>query len=344
MVGGRRALAIVAVLSCAHACVEETRNLGPGSQTCTEWMNAHGMLCSVSATIFTCCNLCKTGIEKVDSLWRQQVRPGPGLVQKVAPGPELVQNVDSRTGLVIIVHGIAYRGCGRGCQTASSSTYEQSRAFKTFQQHVLMPAIASGWNVSLAIDVVLEPQHVQHWHRLTSSLAKSFPIYLNDGPNYRGSSQLASTRTTLNWCMNAMAAAGDSNARGALLLIRVDLMIRKPLPMPMPNDRDERVIVPFRMLGLSSTPNCASKKMSTSDTIIWVPRAARPVAERCLWRQTDAISLDTLCHPDLRFFSPTTNADPNSEVAWNDIYYMIGRNQSTEAWPLFCRPGAGVRL
>jgi hypothetical protein len=141
------------------------------------------------------------------------------------------------------------------------------------QQNVVVPATAIGWRVGLAIDVVLPPQLHGAWQQVKSASGLHAAAIERLSENLRASSQSESFADSLEWASRTLAAEGE--ARSAVLITRVDLVLRRPLPLPAPPDVPGKLIMPFREIkaksreGRQGYGRCL---VSWSDPIIYVPR------------------------------------------------------------------------
>ena len=190
----------------------------------------------------------------------------------VAPGKFL---------LLILLRGAAFRHGSRTSSRDRLTAYnavnpasgEQLVALTSLQQNVVVPATAIGWRVGLAIDVVLPPQLHGAWQQVKSASGLHVAAIERLSENLRASSQSESFADSLEWASRTMAADGE--ARSAVLITRVDLVLRRPLPLPAPPDVPGKLIMPFREIkaksreGRQGYGRCL---VSWSDPIIYVPR------------------------------------------------------------------------
>ena len=190
----------------------------------------------------------------------------------VAPGKFL---------LLILLRGAAFRHGSRTSSRDRLTAYnavnpasgEQLVALKSLQQNVVVPATAIGWRVGLAIDVVLPPQLHGAWQQVKSASGLHAAAIERLSENLRASSQSESFANSLEWASRTLAAEGA--ARSAVLITRVDLVLRRPLPLPAPPDVPGKLIMPFREIkaksreGRQGYGRCL---VSWSDPIIYVPR------------------------------------------------------------------------
>ena len=183
--------------------------------------------------------------------------------------------------LLILLRGAAFRHGGRTSSRDGLTAYnavnpasgEQLVALKSFQQNVVVPATAIGWRVGLAIDVVLPPQLHGAWQQVKSASGLHAAAIERLSENLRASSQSESFANSLEWASRTLAAEGA--ARSAVLITRVDLVLRRPLPLPAPPDVPGKLIMPFREIKAKSrdgTQGNGRCLVSWSDPIIYVPR------------------------------------------------------------------------
>ena len=183
--------------------------------------------------------------------------------------------------LLILLRGAAFRHGGRTSSRDGLTAYnavnpasgEQLVALKSFQQNVVVPATAIGWRVGLAIDVVLPTRLHGAWQQVKIASGLHATAIERLGENLRAGTQSESLAESLQWVSRTMPAEGE--ARSAVLITRVDLVLRRPLPLPAPPDVPGKLIMPFREIkaksrdGRQGNGRCL---VSWSDPIIYVPR------------------------------------------------------------------------
>ena len=267
----------------------------------------------------------------------------------------LVAADDARdsNGLVILLRGMTFRAGGNegqkqwsGSETngVSASQAPQGTALTSFAQHVLAPSARARWNVSLFVDAVVPSVHVKAWNKMLGVILGHAVSGSRVATTYRTAKQGDSVRDSLSWI--AALAPDVWDARGALLLARVDLVFKTDLPLPAAPDPDTRLIMPFAHLEFSREEGRCI--LGHSDTVIWVPRAADAAVARflaCVGCHNSLHSIAMFTGKEalgkrsdkagsgVRTFFPEANADADSSASLNPLYYIIGRPQSTRVVP-----------
>ena len=140
-------------------------------------------------------------------------------------------------GLVILLHGLAFRSSGKAPQDnnaplhASATRNEQFNALQSFQQHVMAPAAARGWSVLLASDLVMPQAQQTLWTKVCHHSGVK-PTHQRIRSSYGFNLQTDTVKDSLAWVTRVAPEAWSM--RGALLLVRVDLVLRRPLQLPPP--------------------------------------------------------------------------------------------------------------
>ncbi len=238
------------------------------------------------------------------------------------------------TGLIILLRGLAFRSGGRapqfrsGALSTGGTIGTQLWALRSLKQNAIESATSAGWTVTLAMDVVVPSHRVQEW-RAACSQARVFEkvarVLERISPAYRHDFQSSSILDGVEWL--AGQAPDEFAMRGALLLMRVDLVLRQPLPLPRPPDSDSRPIVPFAYVESNKDGGCTKQY---ADTIIYVPTQGYEPFKRLLTsRKSNSLhALAAAFNNDVRLFAPDANAEADASVHWNPLYSMIGRPEA----------------
>lgn len=79
--------------------------------------------------------------------------------------------------------------------------------------------------------------------------------------------------------------------------------------------------------GATAPPKCVR---SFADAIMYIPQAVHATTIHAYITKRSHNSFHSLFAPNsTKLFAPQVNANPNSELAWNPVYYIIGRPNST---------------
>ena len=189
--------------------------------------------------------------------------------------------------------------------------------------HVVVPAERNGWSLSLALHVFAPPRHVDallaHFAELQMSPAAIRNHTAPDEP-----SQLASWATSLQWAGRKTPAQWS-----AMLILRLDLALKQPLPLPAPCGIGHTILAAFQQsFAFGSHNNEGQPRIA--DVLLFVPRVRHAELLAALKRvkNTKAV-LHDLCNwvDDVGFmFSP--GHDANSEKEWNPLYRITGRPEA----------------
>lgn len=189
--------------------------------------------------------------------------------------------------------------------------------------HVVVPAERNGWSLSLALHLFAPPRHVDallaHFAELQMSPAAIRNHTAPDEP-----SQLASWATSLQWAGRKTPAQWS-----AMLILRLDLALKQPLPLPAPCGIGHTILAAFQQsFAFGSHNNEGQPRIA--DVLLFVPRVRHAELLAALKRvkNTKAV-LHDLCNwvDDVGFmFSP--GHDANSEKEWNPLYRITGRPEA----------------
>jgi len=227
--------------------------------------------------------------------------------------------------LLLVLRGEAFRLGGHRTRNHTEDVAEQLGGLDTVYDHVAAPAAAQGWQVSLALDV-FAPEHlvsVMITH-LKKDPERLRPEALRWHLTPTRPSQLASWADTLTWA----TSEARSTDWAAMLIVRVDLAFKQPLPLPRPCAMGRTILAPFQQSFLFGSHNSYGVPR-IADTLLLVPRARNEELARALARASAADSkavLHDVCNwvGDVGFMvSPGHDADSQKE--WNPLYRMLGR-------------------
>ena len=156
----------------------------------------------------------------------------------------------ARAVLAVLVRGESFREGAQKSRRVMADGGPQLEALRSVRTHVLGPAAAAGWDCALLADAWAPP--VKH-ALLRSSLADLGAHAVRIPP--LAHSQHESLASSLRWAAALLAAppsAAPPNLSRfggwrALLVLRADLQIKRPLPLPPPAvvARDAAVLLPF---------------------------------------------------------------------------------------------------
>ena len=227
------------------------------------------------------------------------------------------------SSLALVLRGQGFRTGGHRSRTYTTQLEEQLRAVTSVHDHVVVPAGRNGWSLSLALHVFAPPRHVDallaHFAELQMSPAAIRNHTAPDEP-----SQLASWATSLQWAGRKTPAQWS-----AMLILRLDLAFKQPLPLPAPCGIGHTILAPFQQsFAFGSHNNEGQPRIA--DVLLFVPRVRHAELLAALKRvkSTKAV-LHDLCNwvDDVGFmFSP--GHDANSEKEWNPLYRITGRPEA----------------
>lgn len=233
--------------------------------------------------------------------------------------------LENSTRLLVLLRGVAFRSEGRGHFASGAQAYdEQWLALERIHDFVVMPARAAGWHPAVAADLVMPDSMHTLWHN-ASARAKIPVLDARILPRHQYAEQVANIQASL------LYAAKHLESAGVLLLLRVDLVLKAPLPMPRPNEMSASVRVPFDMI---ECPSSQQQKYgqrlglrSVSDAIIWVPAATAAVFTKVISSQQHATNLHSLHMHGLsiELMLPGMHHETNTNSDWNPLFYIIGR-------------------
>lgn len=231
----------------------------------------------------------------------------------------------SSATLLVLLRGVAFRAGGRSHWSSAKETFvNQMAAMRSIDTYVLRPAALSKWHCKIAADVVV-PAHLESlWQHVTAVL--SAPLTAQRvTPKHLGSSQVASIASSMKWAAHLLEGAG------ALLLMRVDLMLQSELPICHVG-HCERLRVPFDMCEKDDEGHLTR---SVSDVIIWIPAVLFDRFDAMLHRpevlrSNSLHSLHWLLGRDaIEMMLPGFQGETNTDTDWNPLFYILGREHAT---------------
>ena len=252
------------------------------------------------------------------------------------------------SNLIVLLHGVAFRSTERGswyshdANATATEHKEQFQSLSSVRTHVVGPAAQSGWDVTLLADVVLPKALFPQWkHAVQSASLKLAGQRVS--AHHVGETQVQSVLASLDWAKQTLSKElFQAGTAAAMLLLRVDLLIKTDLPLPPPPtgaaaaSGSGALRFPFHV----RSDLCAKKKMMSmlSDVLIFVPGSARERFETVLQHHRDSQNLHTIVgkNPnrgvdetlalDFETMLPATfEAEADSSAEWNPLYQIIGR-------------------
>ena len=227
------------------------------------------------------------------------------------------------SSLALVLRGQGFRTGGHRSRTYTTQLEEQLRAVTSVHDHVVVPAERNGWSLSLALHVFAPPRHVDALLAHLAELQMS-PAAIRNHTSPDESSQLASWATSLQWAGRKTPAQWS-----AMLILRLDLALKQPLPLPAPCGIGHTILAAFQQsFAFGSHNNEGQPRIA--DVLLFVPRVRHAELLAALKRvkNTKAV-LHDLCNwvDDVGFmFSP--GHDANSEKEWNPLYRITGRPEA----------------
>ena len=172
--------------------------------------------------------------------------------------------------VVVIVQGEVFRS---GVRVTSGPTNEQIQAFRSIQELAIDHLSALGWNVTTCVDVVSAS-------RQRAELVQSHWASRVAGCGLQVSPQVAATQleTRIEVLDRAEQHLG-SLAGSAALLMRADLILKRPLQLPTPRDEEQEaaggaIRFPFAMRGtVTGRTQTLLGNPRMADCFVWVPAA-----------------------------------------------------------------------
>ena len=232
--------------------------------------------------------------------------------------------LENSTRLLVLLRGVAFRSEGRGHFASDTQMYdEQLLALERIHAFVVMPARAAGWHPTISADLVMPDSMHTLWHNASAQAKIAVPD-ARILPRHQHAEQVANIQASL------LHAARHLQSAGVLLLLRVDLVLKAPLPMPRPHEMSACVRVPFDMIECESSQQKYEQRLglrSVSDAIIWVPAATAAVFTKAISSQQHTTNLHSL-HTyglNIELMLPGMHHETNTNSDWNPLFYIIGR-------------------
>ena len=234
----------------------------------------------------------------------------------------------------MLLRGVAFRSGSRfsGSEWNHSSTEAQWHALRAVADLVISPAQRAGWHVLVADSTYVALEMEQAWLAATKA---AWPVdTLRRHNSLLADTQVGTMISALDW----VATYGIPWA--ALLLWRVDLILKQPLNVPAPG-ASGNVLVPFPEFGQVAADDAMELPMchTVSDQIIWVPRAMQATfaeylqslyTREALTKRPEVPERMHLHMPVSYFiegaWKPGTEGAP--EANWNPLYDIIGRENA----------------
>lgn len=248
------------------------------------------------------------------------------------------------TNLLVLLRGVPFRSFGRArSQNAlpaalAADTQPQFDALASVRDDVLLPAAQRGWNTTVLADLVVPHSNRSAWQRGREIIGHAI-AHERLSPAFTASTQSGSLLNALAWVTRI--APRHWKARDVLLLVRIDLHFKSPLPAPPAPACDDRCIwLPFSLSTAES--GCTSPiKLSVADTVIWLPRepySAFVEAARgritASGRRYPPNNLHSIwMAAPVALLLPHVNADADTLVDANPLYFMLGRARGTRVRP-----------
>ena len=180
--------------------------------------------------------------------------------------------------LLFVLRGQAFRNASTAYNSnahSASNAEPQLRTVAALHRDVLPALMRRGWSPTVLADITSPPQHAVALERALLRL-RPLKVRLRER---RLPSQLASLEATLRWAMDAAARVV---AWHAVLLLRIDVILKQPLPLPAPVARgtraEQRLLLPFLnrpRTHTRSSPVLAvppSGRVAVSDVLAFLPR------------------------------------------------------------------------
>tara|TARA_B100000795_G_scaffold139292_1_gene104205 strand:+ start:352 stop:864 length:513 start_codon:yes stop_codon:yes gene_type:complete len=153
----------------------------------------------------------------------------------------------ARPVLLVLLRGEVFRFGWQLSRDASGGLNSQLEVLSALQRNVLHPAAKLGWSVRCLAHLSYTARATRKARSLLNALRRLPVDAVDMQPAARmEATQLLSIVKALQWSAQTTAKLQIARTWGAMLLIRADLVIKHPLPLPPPPGGCE-VLAPFQM-------------------------------------------------------------------------------------------------
>ena len=241
--------------------------------------------------------------------------------------------------LLVLLRGTAFRG------NHHNAAEEQRESLQSIHTHLLQPAISLGWKPAVLADVVVpDGGGSMAWNSISRATLGDYLLADRAALTHPANMQSTSILASIHWAETADSAAWKSHA--ALLLLRVDLLLKIAPPLPPPGAatcEDRCVTLPFALdeTEYHTKPQRDTKpvldrggcSVAVADTLIWLPRRMHGAFVMALngsaHGTSNLHSLHELLPVTLFYPLTSVNADANTDDEANPLYHIIGRKQGS---------------
>ena len=249
------------------------------------------------------------------------------------------------TRMTVLLHGEVFRNGTSGgalARTAANSRFhqgtsldsesirEQGLALQSIAAHVVAPLRSAGWNVSIALNAVTHDGAAGEalLHSQGSRHFATAHVRVRHGSL---DSQAEDILQVLRWVRTACAEC----AGGALLLLRIDLVMLAPLRVPSPAAFADATTLLYPWY--DSYDRTSGNRRLLNDVLTFVPASSRDTFEHALHGAIEGRKplgfdpqtlLNVLPEGELAICVLYDSVvDPNSERAFNPVYRMCSRTR-----------------
>ena len=231
--------------------------------------------------------------------------------------------------LAVVLRGEAFRSGGKGTRAFSNRPDEweaQLRAFDSLHEHVLVPAAAQGWRVSLAVDIFApDPLAERLAARMRMRGVEPVAWRVQPTPSHP---KIISIVDSMVW------AASRIKSTKALLVVRADIAFKHRLLMPPACAPGRSIIVPFQIsAAFGSYSPSGHPRVAGGDMMMFVPDSRLAELLKVLRTPTrvdPAGNMHDMCSwmRSISFFVPSRGFDADSQKEWNPLYRIVGRSEA----------------